>query len=54
MAAANWPHLLARVLVVPGTMAMVEMRGWVCGAEHEANYATRHDPDPTSWGGWAL
>ena len=31
MAAAHWPHLLARVLYVPGVCAAIGMREWYAG-----------------------
>lgn len=49
----HWPHLLARVLVVPGMTAVLARDYWLVGMR-EAFGAKRPPPTPTFWGGWAL
>ncbi len=62
MAAAHWPHLLARVLYVPGMCAAISGREWEEGAEDGIFSAGSPDGAehalcacrPYSWPSWAV
>lgn len=59
MAAANWPHLLARVLYVPGVCAAISREDWLAGVEAASAAAPESEhywytPVPTCWPSWAV
>lgn len=57
MAPYHWPHLLARVLYVPGLMAAVSMREWEAGLDEawyaEESYCVQERPGRNEWPSWS-
>ncbi len=48
-----WPHLLARVLYVPGVCAAIGQREWCSGGDREQEKALDDGAGPSHWPTWA-
>ncbi len=49
----NWPHLLARVLYVPGVCAAIGQREWCNAGDRELTKALDDGALPSYWPTWA-
>lgn len=59
LAAESWPHLLARVLYVPGVLAAVSRREWEAGCEDTTEAVPETEchwtlPSRDTWPSWAI